>query len=113
MKEVNKLFNSEGFINEKFLSDVSIEEDAELESVLQKINETNITIDDINDFLTSELNEGIIGSIVGGLTGLALGKTVGQAIAKVLGVEKGVLYDLLCDRLVATAIGSVLGNKVV
>jgi hypothetical protein len=56
-------------------------------------------------------NEGLLGSILGGLAGFALGKSIGKMIARVLGIERGVFYDLLTSRLVGTALGASLGNR--
>ena len=58
-----------------------------------------------------EVDEGIIAGVLGGLAGVAFGPKVGQALCSSLGVQKGPLYDLLCSRLVTTAICLKLGLR--
>lgn len=60
----------------------------------------NVPLDDV-------LDEGIFGAIVGGLTGATIGPAIGKAICKVLSIdEKGVLGNLICSRLVLSALGT-------
>ena len=58
-----------------------------------------------------EVDEGVIGAAVGTLVGATLGPRLGQAMCNVLGITKGPLYDLLCSRLVTTAIALKLGMR--
>ena len=94
-----------------FTYDNSLNEEATILKIDEMLNNNEVSLDDLNDYLT-KTNEGVFGSLLGGLTGFALGKSIGKTIAKVLGIEKGVLYDLLTSRLVGAAFGSALGKKI-
>ena len=68
----------------------------EVQDILNKFGDTKI----------QDLDEGILGSILGGLTGFVVGPAIGKVIANALGIERGIIYDLLCSRLVGAALGS-------
>ena len=72
--------------------------------------ENEVQLADINQLMDTKLTEGILGGLIGGLTGFALGQSVGKIVARCLGVEKGLLYDLLTSKAIATAIGYELGS---
>lgn len=59
----------------------------------------------------SEVDEGVLGAAVGTVLGATIGPRLGQAMCNVLGITKGPLYDLLCSRLVTTAIALKLGMR--
>lgn len=58
------------------------------------------------------LDEGIFSAIVGGLSGATIGPAIGKAICKVLSIdEKGILGNLICSKLVLSALGAQLGYR--
>lgn len=67
--------------------------------------------ENVDDMLTAQSNEGLVGGIVGGITGLAFGSKIGNAICKALGITTGPLYQLLNSKIVTTAICTYLGIK--
>lgn len=112
IQEKNSSDNIISILNEGLKSTLTKEEelliDEKVELFVKEYLNQNKGLNDLSEELT---NEGFLGSILGGLAGFALGSTIGKVVAKTLGVERGVLYDLLTSKLVATALGSVLGNR--
>lgn len=93
------------FLNEE----INFEEEEIISSILEKFNNGEISINDLEDVS----NESVLGSILGGLTGFALGTTIGKIVANALGIEKGVIYDLLTSKLVGAALGAAIGKRTI
>lgn len=106
-------------INEDIVGDIKESLNVELTTEeLNKISifenlyvEGKISDEEIIEWISNPVNEGVIGSILGGLTGFTLGKKLGKIIAKILGIEKGLLYDLFTSRIFGAALGSSIGKQ--
>lgn len=72
-----------------------------------------ITEKDLVSYLNGEnMDESILGRVLGGMGGYAVGVAVGKAICSVLGLSEGPLYDMLTSKIVAIAVGSEIGNRI-
>lgn len=60
-----------------------------------------------------EIDEGLLGAIVGGIVGGSPAcRTIMNAVCKALGInEKGTLGQMMCSKIILTAIGAYLGYK--
>lgn len=112
IQEKNSSDNIISILNEGLKSTLTEEEelliDEKVELFVSEYLKKEKGLNDLSEELT---NEGFLGSIFGGLTGFALGSTIGKIVARTLGIEKGILYDVLTSKLVATSLGAAIGSS--
>ena len=96
--KIDQTFGDYIRLNESDFEYLNESEKQEVQDLLVKFGDKKI----------NELDEGILGSIIGGLSGFIVGPTIGRVVANALGIERGIIYDLLCSRLVGAALGSAL-----
>ena len=84
-----------------------------LDDLVDKFISTNEPIDNFYNYLSNELNEGLMSRIAGGLSGMVFGRAIGKLLIKALGIKQdGLLYKILTSRVVAIAIGAKDGDVV-
>jgi hypothetical protein len=103
MKTFNEYKNLNKYNTFEFLTE---EENAMIDDYVliieKRLEEEGKTINDIDESFFSR--------ILGGAAGFVVGPTIGKIIARALGIEKGIIFDLLSSRLVATALGASIAK---